>query len=73
MPVTKPDFVSSSNHSTVPKSSSASPKRPIGVERKILSVRGVGVPSSLKRSALFCAETRKPGAIALQRIPVPAK
>lgn len=65
--------LSSHRKNTPPSSSSLSTKRPVGVPFRILLERAVGVPSSLNRSLRFWFDTRKPGAIALQRIPVPAK
>ena len=57
----------------MPISSSLSPNLPMGVAARILPVRGVGVPSSLYRSFSFCFVTKKPGAMALTRMPVLAK
>ena len=65
--------LSSHKKSVAPISSSPSTKRFVGVPLKIFWLRAVGVPSSPKSSALFCADTKNPGAMALQRIPVPAK
>ena len=45
----------------------------MGVAARILPVRGVGVPSSLKSSFWFCLVTKKPGAMALTRMPAGAK
>ena len=45
----------------------------MGVPLRILAERAVGVPSSLNSSLRFWLDTRKPGAMALQRMPVPAK
>ena len=59
-----------SRNKTAPTSSSASPKRPIGVAARILPVRAVGVPSAFQRSAAFCFVEKKPGAIALTRMPI---
>ena len=56
-----------------PINSSAFPKRFIGVFLRIFSVLAVGVPSSLNNNFSFCLVTKKPGAIALQRILVCAK
>lgn len=56
-----------------PINSSASPNLSIGVFLKIFSVLAVGVPSSLYNKFLFCAVTKKPGAIALHLILVFAK
>ena len=56
-----------------PSSSLESTKRPEGVPARILAVRAVGVPSSLNSRVRFWLETMKPGAMALQRMPVPAK
>ena len=64
---------SSVRKKSAPSSSPGSTKRPIGVPARIFRLRGVGVPSFSKSRARFWAETRKPGAIALQRMPVPAK
>ena len=50
-----------------------STKRPIGVPFRIFALRAVGVPSALKSRARFWLLTRKPGAIAFARMPVPAK
>ena len=36
---------------------------------QLLPYRAVGVPSSLYRSLLFCSEAKKPGAMALTRMP----
>ena len=41
--------------------------------KKFFALRAVGGSSGLKSRARFWLETRKPGAIALQRMPVPAK
>ena len=59
-----------SRKSTAPASSfSVSPKRPMGVAARIFPVRGVGLPSGLKSSAAFCLVAKKPGAMALTRMP----
>ena len=58
-----------SRKSTAPESSSALPKRPMGVAARILPVRGVGLPSSSKSSFSFCLVTKNPGAMALTRMP----
>ena len=72
-PVMAEAALSSVRKNTPPSSSSESTKRPIGVPARIFALRAVGVPSGLKSSARFWLETRKPGAIALQRMPEPAK
>ena len=64
---------SSQRKKTPPRSSSLSTKRFMGVLLRILWLLAVGVPSALKRRALFWLDTRKPGAMALARIPLPAK
>ena len=68
MPVTKPLALSSASHKSVPIRSEISPNFFMGVAAKILPVLAVGVPSSLKRRARFWLVTKKPGAIALQRM-----
>ena len=65
----KEAHASSIRKKVAPRSSSASPKRLIGVAARIFSVRAVGVPSGLYSKAWFCAVTRNPGAIALTRMP----
>ena len=65
--------LSSHRKNTPPSNSSLSTNRLVGVPFRIFSERAVGVPSSLNSSARFWLDTRKPGAIALHRIPVPAK
>lgn len=65
-PVMALALLSSQRKSVAPNNSSASTKRWVGVLLRIFLLRSVGVPSSLNNNALFCAETRKPGAIALQ-------
>ena len=72
-PVIKPDFVLSVKNINVPKSSSASPKRPIGVAFKILCERAVYEPSAFFKRASFCLVKKKPGAIAFTRMPTFAK
>ena len=69
-PVMKEAASLSSRNKTAPTSSSASPKRPIGVAARILPVRAVGVPSAFHRSAAFCFVEKKPGAMALTRMPI---
>ena len=50
-----------SRNRTAPASSSASPKRPIGVAARILPVRAVGVPSAFHtKSAAFCFVEKSP-------------
>ena len=73
VPVTKPEAAGSARNLRAPRSSVASPKRPIGVAARILPVLAVGVPSGLKRSALFWLVAKKPGAIPLTLIPSFAK
>ena len=51
------------------RSFSLSPKCPMGVAARIFLVRSVGVPSSLKSSFAFCSLAKKPGAMALTRMP----
>ena len=63
----------SDKNKVAPNNSSGSPKRPIGVLFKILPVRAVGVPSVFHNKALFWAVEKKPGAMALTRIPSLAK
>ena len=41
----------------------------MGVAARIFLVRSVGVPSSLKSSFAFCSLAKKPGAMALTRMP----
>ena len=68
-PVIKLAAFSLSRKSTAPSSSLLSPNRPIGVAARILPVRAVGVPSSFQSSFSFCLVEKKPGAIALTRMP----
>ena len=68
-PVIKPAASLFTKNKSPPSNSSLSPKRPIGVAAKILPVLAVGVPSSLNKSFAFCFVEKKPGAIALTRIP----
>ena len=72
-PVTADETLSSVRKNTPPRSSSLSTKRPMGVPLRILAERAVGVPSGLKSRDRFWLEIRKPGAMALARMPVPAK
>ena len=65
--------LSSVRKNTPPRSSSEATKRPMGVPLRIFSERAVGVPSGLKSRARFWLLTRKPGAMALARMPLPAK
>ena len=72
-PVMAEAALSSVRKNTPPSSSSLSTKRPMGVPFRIFAERAVGVPSGLKSRARFWLDTRKPGAIALARMPLPAK
>ena len=70
IPVMNPAASLFSRNSTAPtKSFSLSPKRPMGVLSRMRRVRAVGVPSSLYSSLAFCSEEKKPGAMALTRMP----
>ena len=68
VPVTNPLALSSASHIRVPIRSEISPNFFMGVAARILPVLAVGVPSSLNKRLLFWLVTKKPGAIALQRI-----
>lgn len=68
VPVTN-DEASEMRYWIVPQSSSGLPKRPKGVWRITDSPRGVRVPSGLVRRARFWLVTKKPGAMALTRMP----
>lgn len=72
-PVIAEADLSSQRKRVAPKSSSESTNLFIGVPLRIFALLAVGVPSSLKSNARFCADTKNPGAIALHLIPVPAK
>ena len=58
---------------SAPFSSPGLPKRPMGVAASTLAVLAAGVPSSSYSSPSFCFVTKKPGAMALTRIPALAK
>ena len=66
-------FYSCRSLKSIKISSSDSPKRPMGVALMILPVRAVGVPSAFHSSFAFWAVEKKPGAMALTRMPVLAK
>ena len=70
---TAEEKLSSVRKNTPPSSSSLSTNQPIGVPLRIFWERAVGVPSGLKSRARFWLLTRKPGAMALARMPLPAK
>lgn len=72
-PVTALAARSSHKKNTPPNSSLLSTNRPAGVPAKIFLERAVGCPFSSNKSARFWLDTKKPGAIALQRILLPAK
>ena len=67
MPVTNAARVSSRSHSTQPRRSSASPKRPAGVWAITCSPRGERPPSGVQRYLRERSLTMKPGATALTR------
>ena len=69
-PLTKPEALSERSQSRVPSRSSGTPNLPMGVWEIILSLLGVRLPSSLKSRAWFCAVAKKPGAMALTRMPI---
>src|SRR3989344_3909491 len=72
MPVTKPLACGLARKTVAPASSSGSPKRPIGVCRKIASARAPGAPSSLIRRRRLYSAGIQPGVILLTRTPLPA-
>ena len=67
-PFTKLAASFETRNKSAPISSSGLPNLPIGVLPRILSVLGVGFPSSVNSSFSFCFVTKNPGAIALQRM-----